>query len=148
MCRTCKILGLLFLCLLYISGCGNDFISGIFGSAKQESHEDPGNPDSLKIIQDADTELSDESANSNKKDNIPESDVPASQIPKKNILIALDPGHQGPNIDMSAQEPIAPGSEVLKTKATGGTNGTFSGVPEYQLNINSIWILRRWYMSV
>ena len=134
--RTCKILGLLFLCLLYISGCGNDFISGIFGSAKQGSHEDPGNPDSLKIIQDADTELSDKSANSNKKDNIPESDVPASQIPKKNILIALDPGHQGPNIDMSAQEPIAPGSEVLKTKATGGTNGTFSGVPEYQLNLD------------
>ena len=29
---------------------------------------------------------------------------------KKDILIAIDPGHQSPDIDMSGQEPNAPGS--------------------------------------
>lgn len=52
---------------------------------------------------------------------------------KKGILIALDPGHQSPQVDMSAQEPNAPGSSVMKRKATGGTSGQFSGLPEYEL---------------
>ena len=55
---------------------------------------------------------------------------------KKGILIAIDPGHQGPNVDMSAKEPNAPGSSEMKTKATCGTSGKFSGVPEYQLNLD------------
>ena len=37
---------------------------------------------------------------------------------KKGILIAIDPGHQAPDVDMSAKEPNAPGSNVMKAKAT------------------------------
>lgn len=33
---------------------------------------------------------------------------------KKDILIAIDPGHQSPDIDMSGQEPNAPGSGDFK----------------------------------
>lgn len=58
------------------------------------------------------------------------------QIAKKGILIALDPGHQSETVDMSASEPNAPGSDVMKTKATGGTSGRYSGIPEYQLNLD------------
>ena len=36
---------------------------------------------------------------------------------------------------MSAKEPIAPGASEVKTKATGGTTGQYSGVPKYQLNL-------------
>ena len=54
----------------------------------------------------------------------------------KGITVALDPGHQAPDVDMSGQEPNAPGSSVMKTKATGGTSGTTTGVPEYQLNLD------------
>ena len=39
-------------------------------------------------------------------------------VEKKGILISIDPGHQGPQVDMSSQEPNAPGSNVMKTKAT------------------------------
>ena len=53
----------------------------------------------------------------------------------KGITIALDPGHQAPDVDMSATEPNAPGSSVMKTKATGGTSGTTTGLPEYELNL-------------
>ena len=53
----------------------------------------------------------------------------------KGITVALDPGHQAPDVDMSGQEPNAPGSSVMKTRATGGTSGMTTGVPEYQLNL-------------
>ena len=49
--------------------------------------------------------------------------------------IAIDPGHQGSWVDMSAQEAAAPGSSETKAKATTGTEGRYSGVPEYDLNL-------------
>ena len=56
--------------------------------------------------------------------------------PRNDILIAIDPGHQSENVDMSDTEPNAPGSSEMKTKATGGTSGRYTGVPEYQLNLD------------
>ena len=49
--------------------------------------------------------------------------------------VAIDPGHQGSWVDMSAKEPSAPGSSVMKAKATAGTTGRYSGTPEYELNL-------------
>ena len=54
---------------------------------------------------------------------------------RKDITIVLDPGHQAPSVDMSAKEPNAPGSSVLKEKSTSGTTGKFTGVGEYELNL-------------
>lgn len=51
-------------------------------------------------------------------------------------IVAIDPGHQGPNVDMSAPEPNGPGASVMKMKATSGTAGTTTGVGEYELNLN------------
>ena len=48
-------------------------------------------------------------------------------------IVALDPGHQSFEVDMSAPEPIGPGASQTKMKATTGTIGKFTGVPEYQL---------------
>ena len=50
--------------------------------------------------------------------------------------IAIDPGHQGSWVDMSAQEAAAPGSSETKAKCTSGTRGSFTEIPEYQLNLN------------
>lgn len=52
------------------------------------------------------------------------------------FLVALDPGHQGSHVDMSAKEENGPGSGEMKAKATGGTTGTYTGLPEYQLNLD------------
>lgn len=51
-------------------------------------------------------------------------------------IVAIDPGHQGWDVDMSAQEPIAPNASETKAKATSGTQGDFSNLPEYQLNLD------------
>ena len=50
-------------------------------------------------------------------------------------IIGIDPGHQSESVDMSAPEPHGPGSSDMKAKCTSGTQGTYSGVPEYQLNL-------------
>ncbi len=60
----------------------------------------------------------------------------------KGILIAIDPGHQAFSVDMSGKEPNAPGSSVMKTKASTGTTGRFSGVAEYELNLDISLLLR------
>ena len=49
--------------------------------------------------------------------------------------VAIDPGHQGSWVDMSEKEAIAPGSSERKVKATTGTQGQYSNVPEYELNL-------------
>lgn len=51
-------------------------------------------------------------------------------------VIGIDPGHQGYNVDMSATEPIGPGSSEMKAKASTGTEGSYTGLPEYQLNLD------------
>ena len=49
-------------------------------------------------------------------------------------LIAIDPGHQ--ERGDFGQEPIGPGASEMKTKVAGGTKGTSTGVPEYQLTLD------------
>ena len=49
-------------------------------------------------------------------------------------VIAIDAGHQ--EHGNFGQEPIGPGSSTMKTKVAGGTRGTTTGVPEYQLTLD------------
>lgn len=72
----------------------------------------------------------------------PIEEEPAEEPEEEKPLIAIDPGHQGPGVDMSAQEPNAPGSEVMKMKATSGTSGAYSGIPEYQLCLDISLMLK------
>ena len=51
-------------------------------------------------------------------------------------IIGIDPGHQSESVDMSEPEPNGPGSSDMKAKCSTGTAGSYTGVPEYQLNLN------------
>ena len=44
---------------------------------------------------------------------------------------------------MSAQEPMAPGSSQTKNKATTGTAGNYSKVPEYEVNLEVSLVLEK-----
>jgi N-acetylmuramoyl-L-alanine amidase len=59
-----------------------------------------------------------------------------SSIESNGYVVAIDPGHQAWDIDMSGLEPLGPGSTEQKAKATSGTCGVFSGLPEYELNLD------------
>lgn len=49
-------------------------------------------------------------------------------------VIVIDPGHQAKGD--STQEPNGPGSSTMKARVTGGTSGRFTGVMEYELNLD------------
>lgn len=51
-------------------------------------------------------------------------------------IVCIDPGHQSFDIDMSSQEPIGPGASETKAMSTTGTTGAYSGLPEFQLNLD------------
>ena len=68
-------------------------------------------------------------------------------------IVAIDPGHQGSWVDMSESEPNAPGSDIMKMKATTGTQGRFTGINEYELNLDISMMLaqeleKRGYQTV
>lgn len=44
---------------------------------------------------------------------------------------------------MSAQEPVGPGAAETKAKATTGTQGVWSKVPEYDLNLQVSLVLKK-----
>lgn len=51
-------------------------------------------------------------------------------------IVCIDPGHQSFDIDMSGEEPIGPGASETKAKSTAGTTGAYTGLPEFQLNLD------------
>lgn len=55
--------------------------------------------------------------------------------PEKKPVVAIDPGHQGNGADLSGTEPIGPGASEMKAKTATGTEGRFSGIPEYELDL-------------
>ena len=55
-------------------------------------------------------------------------------------VIVIDAGHQ--LHAMSETEPNGPGSEQMKAKVTGGTQGSFTGLAEYELNLRVALALR------
>ena len=61
----------------------------------------------------------------------------------RQFTVCIDPGHQGSWVDMSAQEPVAPGSSQTKNKATTGTSGNYSKVPEYEVNLEVSLVLQK-----
>lgn len=65
-----------------------------------------------------------------------------SEAQAESYVVAIDPGHQGSWVDMSDLEPSAPGSSEMKAKASTGTEGRFSGKPEYELNLEISLLLR------
>lgn len=61
-------------------------------------------------------------------------DAIACPLPLAGLIIGVDPGHQlHGNYDT---EPVSPGSSTLKAKVSSGTQGRFTRVTEYQVNLD------------
>jgi N-acetylmuramoyl-L-alanine amidase len=56
-----------------------------------------------------------------------------TDLPLSGKVICIDPGHQG--MTSPKKESIAPGSVIKKIMASTGTQGIYSKVPEYKLNL-------------
>lgn len=75
----------------------------------------------------------------------PEPEIPPEPAPEvapepDPLVVVLDAGHQGKaNRD---KEPVGPGATETKAKVSSGTQGRFTRVPEYQVNLDVTLQLR------
>lgn len=71
----------------------------------------------------------------------PPTTEPESTAPEQpKLTVCIDPGHQIKGI--SETEPNGPGSTVMKKKLSSGTQGVYTRIPEYQLNLDVSLMLK------
>lgn len=70
----------------------------------------------------------------------PEPSAEPTPEPAAGHIVCIDAGHQ--RYGSSAPEPIGPGASQTKARVTGGTQGRFTGVTEYELNLAVALLLR------
>lgn len=117
--------------------------------AKQQQEELEDTLDHLKELQNGLQEIIDsqEARRAQASPVPPETPVPTEKpestpvpqptpTPQPAHKVAIDPGHQGSWVDMSALEPNGPGSSEMKARCSTGTTGSYTGLPEYQLNLD------------
>lgn len=56
------------------------------------------------------------------------------------LCVVIDPGHQ--RTGDASLEPVGPGASEQKARVTGGTTGRFTGIPEYECNLQVALLLR------
>lgn len=66
----------------------------------------------------------------------------SSESSTNGYTVGIDPGHQNETIDMSALEPNGPGASEMKAKCTSGTQGSYTCLLEYQLNLDVSLLLK------
>ena len=102
---------------------------------KQQTATQKKTKEKAEIPKEASSKPSVFSQNSTSASSDSSAGVFSSEAETDGHIIGIDPGHQSESVDMSALEPNGPGSSEMKAKCTSGTQGTYSGVPEYQLNL-------------
>lgn len=102
---------------------------------KQQTATQKKTKEKAEIPEEASSKPSVFSQNSTSASSDSSASVFSSDAETDGHIIGIDPGHQSESGDMSAPEPNGPGSSEMKAKCTSGTQGTYSGVPEYQLNL-------------
>ena len=102
---------------------------------ESEQQTQPQTESETQVQTEAKTEVQTETQTEEVSETVTETET-ESQTAENGHVVAIDPGHQGSWVDMSAQEPSARVSIETKENATTGTQGRYTGVPEYQLNLD------------
>lgn len=129
-----KILAGICTCLLVVVSVGCAVTAQKLQTQKEEKQAVEEKVESMqKEIQELEKEVEELEKEQTQRE---EKEKTEEQPQDKGKKIAIDPGHQGPNVDMSDLEPMGPGSQEMKAKASSGTQGRYTNVPEYELTLN------------
>jgi len=94
----------------YVSACGRENSFRILSEERKTSAENPKTTDRSSENPEQTSEQTSEQTEASVSAEEHSGQTDIQKPVKKDILIAIDPGHQSPDIDMSGQEPNAPGS--------------------------------------
>lgn len=122
--------------LVYVIGTEDSYVS-----PGDELETEAATDREAEILSEADLGEELSSENELQTENESETETDTEETADK-LVVAIDPGHQGSWVDMSDTEPLGPGSAEMKAKSSTGTQGTYSGVPEYELNLEISLLLR------
>lgn len=105
--RKVRIVSAMLVIILGVTGCGR--ISKLTDKKSEQ--------EKVRVIQNEKPEKNEQT------------EAPEPEEKEKKLLVAIDPGHQARDVDMSAKEPNAPGSAEMKAKASTGTSGKYTWHP-------------------
>ena len=137
--------------LLLAAGCGRERLPSSDGGGTSGTAADRSEPSGLILHSgsspDSDVSFGEESETESKPgpetepepEPEPEPEFEAASEPES-LVVVLDPGHQSRG--NSEPEPVGPGASETKAKVSSGTQGRFTGVPEYQVNLEVALLLR------
>ena len=133
-----KILAGICTCLLVVVSVGCAVTAQKLRTQKEEKQAVEEKVQSMqKEIQELEKEVEELEKEQTQREKKEKTEAKTEEQPQeKGKKIAIDPGHQGPNVDMSDLEPMGPGSQEMKAKASSGTQGRYTNVPEYELTLN------------
>ena len=127
--------------LLVLSGCGSATADMSSAAPEQpasavEQEEQP----SAEPEQKEEADQSAENEQAAQVENGGQDEQAEAESQKNGRTVVIDAGHQARQ--NSGQEPIGPGASQTKPKVSSGTQGKYTGVPEYQLNLDVALKLR------
>ena len=127
--------------LLILSGCGSATADKSSAAPEQpasavEQEEQP----SAEPEQKEEADQSAENEQAAQVENGGQDEQAEAESQKNGRTVVIDAGHQARQ--NSGQEPIGPGASQTKPKVSSGTQGKYTGVPEYQLNLDVALKLR------
>jgi N-acetylmuramoyl-L-alanine amidase len=156
----CIYLGLLVMCLLFVTACSREFegsSQNTVPAATPDAHEGSTivspdhvpNTDQLvssgvKEPEDLSTPAQEGESSSTftpNSDTILAETIISAPLPLSGAKIGLDAGHQLHGV--SSLEPIAPGSDEKKAKVLSGTKGCVTGIAEHELNLQISLLLEQ-----
>ena len=96
--RKVRIVSAMLVIILGVTGCGR--ISKLTDKKSEQ--------EKVRVIQNEKSEKNEQT------------EAPEPEEKEKKLLVAIDPGHQAWDVDMSAKEPNAPGSAEMKVQVLRG----------------------------
>lgn len=120
--------------MVNLSGCTNNILNKSTASVINSSIQNKESKSKDNINTNSNKQINSDTQKKDIVDAKALKDTKKNEVSKESKVIVIDAGHGGKAT--SENEPIAPGSTVMKAKDVAGATGVSTGTPEYVVNLN------------